>query len=398
MQWLLLLKTQLISGYQTVATWFRETLHNLWYVASQSFKILVIIIVILLLPIWLMTRPIDTHIQVDLVVNGLSFRVEQQPLEWERLKFHSATVSDFQQIEFTTLENTPKSITSKSAELFPTVLLETANPTTTEFGILQDLTIEPPAKVTLAVEKSQVGRETLVIAIEEAQDDPAARLLHPKAFKLTTDQCEGLASSPLPVPGLPRRNPYLTVTGKGNALKMILTTPTLESFSIFQKNPEKMLVKELEFISEDLERGRRVAYTTLLTEGVISYPEYPKIEPVTFTESNFVWLDKMDNFYIEQIGFDSEKQGLKIRLTGEATAAVETYPQGFSSQRKDHRLTMADTLGQGSPFVGVMLSVLIYIIPIIIGLVAIGKVEIVPRPKPQTQGRVTRNSENREEE
>ncbi len=44
---------------------------------------------------------------------------------------------------------------------------------------------------------------------------------------------------------------------------------------------------------------------------------------------------------------DSAKRGLKIRLTGWATGPVITYPQGFSKQRKDHRLTVAETLGKG---------------------------------------------------
>ncbi len=44
---------------------------------------------------------------------------------------------------------------------------------------------------------------------------------------------------------------------------------------------------------------------------------------------------------------------------------------------------------------GVLLNLLIYLIPIIIGLVAIGKVEIVPRPKQRTTEVVRLNSDHR---
>jgi len=398
MQWFLNLLTPLEAGLRFVGSflsaWFKETLGNLQYVAVQSVKILVVVIAVLLLPIGLMTMPIDTQIQLDLKVNRLSFRVTQQPLELGRLNFHNIMLRDFQQVEFKQ-GNTPVSIVSQ--ELLSSVQLETANPTTTEFGTLQPLTIEPPAKVTLAVAAFQSNYDTLTITIEEAVTPLMASVLPPSVFQLTADQCkvEGLAAAdPVSVSGLSHRHPEITVTGKNKALTMILDIPTQESLTIFQK---MVLSHELEFISEDLEKGQRVADTTLLAEGVLSYPEYPQIEPVTFKESNFVWLAKMDDFYIEQIVLDSENRGVKIRLIGWATEPVITYPKGFSKQRTDHRLTFAEILGQGSKFVGVLLNLLIYLIPIIIGLVAIGKVEIVPRPKQRTPEVVRLNSENRGE-
>lgn len=364
----------LLFSYQAVTAVFKETLIDFWFVALQSFKILVVTIAILLLPIWLMTMPIDTYIQLDLVVDRLSFRVNQQALGLEKIQFHSVTLKDFQQVTFSDLKNTPVTVISKGVELLPSVLLETASPTTTEFGILQQLTIESPAKVSLAVEDLQTNHESLVILIEEAQNNPVASFLHPKAFQLIAAHCEIQGMNSSSVAGLSRRNPFITVMGRDNRLKIILDTPAQKSFTIFQK---MVASKEFEFFSEDFERGQRVTNTTLLTEGSLSYPEYPKIEPITFKESNFVLLNKLDDFYIEQIEFDSEKHGLKLRLTGLATEPVSTYPNGFPMQRKDHRLTISETLGQSSKFIGVMLNLLIYLIPIIIGLVAIGKVKIV---------------------
>jgi len=364
MQQLLWLLKSLIARIQTSELW-----NELWYVIQQSFKNLLIIIIILLPPIWVMTTPIQTHIQLDLVVNRVNFRVAQQSMELGNIKFHSVTVKDFEQITLAPLNAaTPVSIRSKAAELLPSVLLETLNPTPTEFGILRNLQVESAAKVTLNTEHG-----TLVIAIEEANNHPSASLSHLTAFRAVPDQCEEVQDFDISnITGLSRRNPYLTVTGKAQALKIILTTPVEKSFPLFQ---EMLSTQKIELIQEDwkdIEQGQRVAETTLLAEGKMSYPEYPKIEPIVVKESNFVLLDKTDEFLVERMDFDSEQRGFKIRLSGLAKNSVVTYPKGFPAQRKDHRLTIAETLGQDSKFTGILLNLLIYLIPIVIGLVAIG--------------------------
>ena len=383
--WLLKIFMSLMTRIQTSELW-----NELWYVIQQSFKNLLIIIIILLLPIWFMTTPVETHIQLDLVVNRVNFRVVQQSLKLENIKFHSVTVIDFEQITFAPLNAaTPVSIRSKAAELFPSVLLETMNPTSTKFGILENLLVEPAAEVILKTE-----HETAVIAIGEAKNNPSAHLSYPTPFRAVPDQCEEVQGFDISaIMGLSRRNPYLTVTGRDHSLKIIFTTPVQKYFPIFQQT---ISTKELEFIWEDIEQEQRVAKITLLAEGKISYPEYPKIEPVVVKESNFVLLDKTDEFFAERMDFDSEQRGFKIRLSGLAKQAVVTYPKGFPAQRKDHRLTIAETLGQGSQFVGVLLNLLIYLIPIVIGLVAINKVEVLPRQKREIRDSV--RSGNKHEE
>jgi hypothetical protein len=390
MEWLLWLLKTFMAKIQTSDLW-----NELWYVILQSLKNLLIIIIILLPLIYVMTIPIQTHIQLDLVVNRVNFRVAQQPMELGNIKFHSVTVKDFEQITFAPLNAaTPVSIRSKAAELLPSVLLETMNPTPTEFGILQNFRVESAAKVTLSTETLQTEHETLVIAIEEAKNNPSVRLLHPTAFRLIPDQCEEVQGFDISnIIGLSRRNPYLTVTGRDQSLKIIFTTPVQKSFPIFQNT---ISTQELEFIWEDIEQGQRVADTTLLAEGKMSYPEYPKIEPVVVKESSFVLLDKTDEFLVERMEFDAEQRGFKIRLSGLAKQAVVTYPKGFPAQRKDHRLTIAETLGQGSKFVGILLNLLIYLIPIVIGLVAINKVEVLPRQKREIRDSV--RSGNKHEE
>jgi hypothetical protein len=266
-----------------------------------------------------------------------------------------------------------------------------------------------------------------MIAIEAAKNNPVARLLYRTAFQLIPDHCEEVQGVDIrEIAGLSRRNPFLTVTGSDHALKIIFTTPVQKFFPVFQKmiSAQELAVtgsdqalkiifttsiqksfpifqntistQELEFLWEDIEQGQRVADTTLLAEGKISYPEYPKIEPVKVKESSFVLLDKTDEFLVERMEFDSEQHGFKIRLSGLAKQAVVTYPKGFPAQRKDHRLTIAETLGQGSKFVGVLLNLLIYLIPIVIGLVAINKVEVLPRQKREIRDSV--RSGNKHEE
>lgn len=379
-QWLLI-------SYQKVVNFFKETIINLGFVISQSFKILIIVTTILLLPIWLMTMPISTYVQLDLTVNRLSFKVNEHSLQLEKIPFHAVNLTDFQQVSFTDSNNAAISIKSKGSELLPSVLLETANPTTTEFGMLQQLTIETPAKVTLATENSKAESENLTIAIEGMKNIPTVYLLHSQAFYLTSEQCDVQGMDSSKIESLSRRKPFVTVQGKNDKLTMKFDVSTQEPLLIFRHDAgeETISVRELEFLLEDIENGERVTETTLLAEGTISYPEYPEIEPVTFKESNFLLLDKMDDFNVEQIKFDPKTHELKLRISGLATKPVITHPVSFSTLQKDYRLTVVETLGQGSKFIEVTLNLLIYLIPIVIGLVAIGKVKIVQDKKDESE-------------
>jgi hypothetical protein len=59
------------------------------------------------------------------------------------------------------------------------------------------------------------------------------------------------------------------------------------------------------------------------------------------------------------------------------TEPVTTSPQAFPKNKQDYRLTYSDTIDEASKFWKVILDILVWLIPIIIGVVGIVTINIV---------------------
>jgi hypothetical protein len=81
---------------------------------------------------------------------------------------------------------------------------------------------------------------------------------------------------------------------------------------------------------------------TLVRDGKLSYPDYPKVEEVSFKATDFIGLKRLEKFRIEAMDLDSEHEGIRLRLHGIARY-VRTGSRNFSN---DHRLTRLNTLWQ----------------------------------------------------
>jgi len=110
---------------------------------------------------------------------------------------------------------------------------------------------------------------------------------------------------------------------------------------------------------------------TAVKKGNIRYPAYPDIEPVSFGNSNFVFFDQMQNFRIEKIAFEPSESGFKVTLNGEAKESVRSYPQGFPENVREYRLTYSEKIIKAGKFYKLMFEMLLWIVPIIIGIVGI---------------------------
>ncbi|EDN68557.1 membrane protein [Beggiatoa sp. PS] len=364
---------------------FKSLMNNLAKIILQSVAILFLVIMVITPLVWWLTKPISTQIQVDLIVNRVTFRVGEIPAILKTIKFHAATFRDFNRFVFNPTAITNQDalaldtvqISGKDERFLPTMTLETVNPTETDFGVLQTLAIAPKTDVTIAMGESEGSHGELAIEMENSTKSSLATMRYRGAFQVKTHYCE-IDGVELPanfeVTSLSRRNPALTVTGQPNSFRLMLSVPAEQAFELFQSG---ISITELHFIWEDIIQGQKVIKTALVEEGEISYPAYPGIEPIRFAASNFVFFGKVDVFQINKVTYDPENKGIKIRLSGLIEEPLTTYPQGFPDKVRDYRLTRADTIAQGSKFRQVMFEILLWLIPIITGVVGIVTINIV---------------------
>jgi hypothetical protein len=365
---------------------FTSLLKNVLKIGGQSIAILILVVVTIAPLVYWLTVPIPTQIQADIMVDHVSFRLGATTEFRQAIKFHSVTFREFEQVQFTPLNKAEAlntvHITGKDERLLPTISLKTLMPDTTHFGVLHKLTIAKGAKIALSIKPGEGAYQALGIAIENDPNSlttPLAILRHRGAFQITTRHCQidGIERpATFEVGELSRRNPAIAITGQTDTLRIMLSVPANQDFDIV---PSGLSITDLDLFWDDMVKGQRVV-TTAVKQGEISYPAYSNVEPVSFGASK-VSFDKADTFKIEKITYDTNSKGLKIRLNGLAKNSIRTYLPDFPDNDQEYRLTRADTIAKASKFRQVMFDILLWIIPIIIGVVGIviiNQVRILP--------------------
>jgi hypothetical protein len=278
-------------------------------------------------------------------------------------------------------------ITTGFEEDWPSVTMDTATPSTTHFGELHELKMTEGAEVEFSVEDDSINI-TVNNTVNNAHTSPTppiASLQHSGAFQVTTtDGCQ-IAGMELPrsfpVTSLSEYEiPSVDITGQANTLNLSLSLaedknveilmgsqlPDIESQFIV---PKGVSIKKIILLRKDMVRGQPV-FETAVKRGEIRYLAYPSIEPMSFGKSNFVFFGQMQNFRIEKIIYDPSENAFKVSLNGFATESVRTYPQGFPENIREYRLTYSDIVKVGK-FSKLMFEMLLWIIPIILGVVGI---------------------------
>jgi hypothetical protein len=364
---------------------FTNLLKSVLKIGGQSIAILILVVVFIAPFVYWLTVPIPTQIQADFMVDHVSFRVGAATELKQPIKFHSAKFGEFEHFQFTpsAIKNVPilntVDITGKDERFQPNVLLKTITPDATHFGVLHKLIIEKGAKVTLGVQAGEGAHQELSIAIENDPKSPIAPLAilrHRGAFKITTRHCQidgMILPASFDVGDLSRRNPMLKITGQADTLRMTFSVPANQDFDIL---PSGLSITDLDLFRDEMIKGERVV-TTAVKQGNIRYPAYSKVEPVRFGASNFVFFGKADTFKIDKVSYDPNSKGLKIRLNGFAKVSIQSYLKDFPENVREYRLTRADTIAKASKFSQVMFGILLWIIPIIIGVVGIVTINIV---------------------
>jgi hypothetical protein len=136
---------------------------------------------------------------------------------------------------------------------------------------------------------------------------------------------------------LPNHRPHVEITGQPDFLVLILTMPPQHTIDPFFR--DGIPVTAVDFTRQN---ARGEPETTLVKDGKISYPGYPKVEEVSFKATDFIGLGRLEKFHIEAMALDPEYRGIRLRLHGIA-GHIRTGSRRFSN---DHRLTRRNTLWQ----------------------------------------------------
>ena len=368
--------------------WLINLLKGGFHIGKQIIAILLLIVILLAPLVYLFTMPVATQIQAELVVDRISFQVNERTELANSIKFHSATITEFKEIQFTPEEmpsvNSDKLDTIRITgfdEDWPTVAIETATPSTKDFGELSELSIAKHSEITFSVEPSE---NLLQITINSSSEPSTASLLHVSPFQVITQgsEIQGMSlPSNFSVTRLSEYDsPFIEVTGQKNALGLNLSLVDVQDTGIVMKSqvvdenyvviPKGISITELNLLREEM-IGDKFVRRTAVKKGEVRYPAYPNIEPIHFGESNFLFFDDMKNFYVEKIVYSPQEQGFKVSVSGLAESSVRTYPQGFPDNEREYRLTYADKIVNAGKFYQLMFTMLLWIIPIIIGVVGI---------------------------
>ncbi len=308
-------------------------------------------------------------------------------------------------------------ITSLDEQVWPTVIIDTEAPDAKHFGALHELTIAKGAEVELGIEAGEGVRKKLSITIDyksSSSPAPFASLQHSGPFHIITKFCK-IKGIKLPasfsVAGLWARNPSIDINGQSDTLKLILSLADEQNVEIAMaaKSPNKykshlvsgnisitklplvddvkiaiaakssnrykglprgIAITKLNLLRENIVMGEKIV-ESVIKSGRISYPAYPNIKPISFGVSNFSFFDQITNFKIESIVFEPSKNSFKISLNGLANKSVRTHPQGFPENIREYRLTHFETIPLTSKFVQLMFEILLWSIPILIGMIGI---------------------------
>ena len=364
------------SGYA------RRRISSLTLLILPSFMVL---LAVFLLPLW----RIPTRIHADLTVNRAVFTVggtDEMPV-LNSVAYQSLTVEQFERIEFSPekLEvadpmqyiatddrypetawkpltfSPPLIITGEDETLQPAVTLEKAISGLGAAGTLDRVRAGPSSDVSLEV----MGSRSAVLTFKVEGQTSFAVLSLDQPFQLMANYVgingirELLPEADLLTfrAQLSSHSPHVEITGQPRSLLFTLTIVPEEETTLFYEG--SIPVISLDFTRQN-ESGNPV--TALVKNGEITYPDYPGIDKVVVKALDFIGLDRLEKFRIEQIALDPQQKGIRLRLHGIA-GHIRTGSQGFPV---DLRLTGLDTLWK-NPSVMVLLGIMVWLFPTLAG-------------------------------
>jgi hypothetical protein len=250
----------------------------------------------------------------------------------------------------------PVVIVGEEEVLQPALIVEKA-PGTNSAGILDRLWAQPGAVVTLEIS----GKQAIRLTIKVAHQKSFAVLAFHEPFRLMarysqvrgTDGVPYKADSLMYRAELPENSPLIEITSQPSSLVLTLMMSAGKGLEPFSKGG--IPVTALHFTRQN---PRGAPETTLVKEGVITYPDYPKIEKVSIHPRDFVSLAGLKQFRIEEMALAPELPGMRLRLNGVARYART----GSGAFPIDRRLTRFDALWH-TPHLMALFSLVTWVFP-----------------------------------
>ena len=346
---------------------------------------LMVILAVALLPMW----RIPTRILADLTVNRAVFTVggtDEMPV-LNSVAYQSLTVEQFERIEFSPekLEvadpmqyisaddrypetawkpltfSPPLIITGEDQTLQPAITLEKAISGLGAAGALDRVRAGPRSEVSLEV----TGSRAAVLTLKVEGQRSFAVLSFGQPFQLIANYV-GIDGIREVFPEadlltfraqLSSHSPHVEITGQPRSLLFTLTMVPEEQTTPFYEG--SIPVISLDFTRQD-ESGNPV--TALVKDGEITYPGYPGIDKVVVKASDFIGLDRLEKFRIEQIALDPERKVIRIGLHGIA-GHIRTGSPGYP---EDHRLSGFDALWK-NPGLMLLIGIMVWLLPTLAG-------------------------------
>lgn len=147
------------------------------------------------------------------------------------------------------------------------------------------------------------------------------------------------------------RDSSIEFMGQEKSLTLALTAPGEAVSKFFPQG--RIPLKEIKF--EKMTDGGGVPLSSLLTGSTaeISYPDYSAINKVTATSPDFVSLDSLEKFSVEEMRYDPAEKAITITMQGVA-GKIAT---GSSDYKKDLRLTLYDSIWNNHKIIALFIAV-----------------------------------------
>lgn len=184
----------------------------------------------------------------------------------------------------------------------------------------------------------------LIVRVDGQQTSGKITVVEP--IKLAIDHCEiaGITSNlnldePLALKAKLLRDSSIEFNGQQDSLILTVTVPTEKATSLFPQG--RIPVTAIKFERFDGQSGKLLSSLLKDSSCEITYPDYQdKLDKVSVKNPDFLSVDYLQSFYIEEITYSPEQKGISMRLQGIA----DKVKSGSPDYSRDHRLTVYHAL------------------------------------------------------
>jgi TIR domain len=329
----------------------------------------------------LMNWRIPTRVQIDLLVDRVAFTVagaQQVPIFDQAVGFRSLSIESFNSVSFkpASLEiagsDQPRGISAGSAwnaiAVDGMVVLRGRKEDLPIVTILGDEGVAGKLEAISADPGTQVILETIGgagLTVRFDGQSLAPTVLPVKVFRLYASHTVQEGNLAKAAQGntvnlraeLAEDSPLIDVRSLPQSLVLTLTPVKNSAIELLSKTGAP--IRDVELTRQNQSGGRE---PSLVRAGEIRYPDFPDKGKVVVDPYDFLGLDRLDRFFITQLGLDQDGKQIRLGLAGVA-GHIQTLA---GASKEDRRLTRFDTLWYGSKPT-VLFTILVWVFSVTLG-------------------------------